>query len=298
MHLAFTDRRARIARVAAVLGSALIALNLANPLICNATTLSNGSYSIDIEVIDFAGPIEVDDQFVGVASNGLPTIEIYETYYQTGDERRFWSDVELRVTVRPHDGGSDNPFTSIFDNIHDFFDDITNIFNWGNQGEDSGESGGDDSNGWPGVVIGIDKFVKNRTDYNWDRFRIELGTGLGNQFVPSDGLDSLYIVDDPMVKETTNFYDDPPLQDLPTSDYLQWNADGNGHPGQGYDDMAGFWFGVNIPEEMFELDSFGGNYSTARFTLRQHTDDGLPEPTTLVLLMAGAVVGSLSRKNR
>jgi hypothetical protein len=304
MHFAFTDRCARTSRVAAVLGLALIALHLVNPSICYATTLSHGSYSIDIEVIDYAGPVEVSDQYTGVASNGLPTIEIYEKFYQTGNEQRYWSDVELRVKVRPYDNGggsgdgsgSDNPITSIFDNIHNIFDDINNVFNWGNQGEDDCDSGGADPNGWQeDVVIGIDKFVKNRTDNDWDRFRIVLGTGIGNQFVPSDSLDSLYIVSDPMAKETANFYNEPPQRDFPDSDYLQWNADGNSHTGQGYRDRAGFWFGINVPQEMFVLDPNGCDF-TAQFTLRQHTGTGVPEPTTLVLLMAGTVIGSLRRK--
>jgi hypothetical protein len=295
MYSAFTGYCARSFHCAAALGLALVGLSLVNPSISGATPLANGSYSIEIQVIDHAGPVEVSDQYTGIASNGLPTIEIYETFYQPGNEPRFWSDVELRVTLCPDDNGSDNPIISMFDDIHNMFDDITNLFNFGNQENGNGSEGSEPWQG--GLVIGIDKFVRNHTDRDWDHFRIELGTGLGNQFVPSDGLDSLYVVDDPMTKETTAYYNDPPQRDLPNSDYLQWTADGETRFGQSYDDRAGFWFGVNIPEEMFELDPHGGGYLTARFTLRQHTGM-VPEPSTLLLLSAGTMFSLLRRKQR
>ncbi len=284
-----------VIRGVAALGLILFALSSVDSSVSHATSLSHGSYSIDIEVIDTAGPIWVEDQFTGTASNGLPTIEIHEKFSQPGDDSRFWADVELKVTVRTHDGG-DNPIKSIFDEIDDIFDKVFNIFNWGSQGDDWSTSGETPDDWQDNVVIGIDKFVKNRTGVEWRDFRIELGTGIGGEFVPSDASDNLYIVSDPMAKEVTSFYNDPPGQDNPISDFLQWTTNGVDRFGQTDGDRAGFWFGVHVPYELFEPDPHDSDYWRARFTLRQHT--GVPEPATGVLLLAGSMICLLCRKRK
>ena len=274
----------------------MFVLDLIDSSVADATSLSHGSYAIDIQVVESVGPIRVRDEFTGSANNGLPTIEIHEKFSQPGNDQRFWADVELKVTVRAHQGDSDNPITSIFDNIHDIFDDITNIFNWGSQDEDWSSEGETPGDWQDDVVIGIDKFVKNRTGVQWGAFRIELGTGIGDGFVPSDAEDSLFIVSDPMAKEVTSFYNDPPGRDFPNSDYLQWTSDGVTRFGQDDGDRAGFWFGVHIPEELFEPDPHDSDYWRARFTLRQHT--GVPEPASGLLLVVGSVMGLVLRKRR
>ena len=303
MHFAFVECCARTLRGVATLGLALFALDLVDSSSCDATSLSHGTYVVDIQVVESAGPIKVRDEYVGVANNGLPTIEIYEKFFQRGDQRRFWSDVVLKVKVRDrHNGHYDWPS---YDG-HGFFDDIFDIFDWGNKEDDrwsqDGQNGSDpnsqdgsDPNFWDkDVIIGIDKFVKNRTDVDWHDFRIELGTGIGPDLVPSMYSDGLYFVSDPMAKETTSFYENPPERDYPHSEFLQWNADGESHPGQGYNDRAAFWFGVNIPKRMFRPDPNHEGYWQAYVTLRQHT--GLPEPQSLVLLLIGAVVSFTFRK--
>ena len=297
MHLINVECCARILRRVATLGLALFALDLVESSTCDATSLSHGSYVVDIRVIESAGPIRVDSQYTGVAGNGLPTVEIYEKFRQRGDARRYWADVELKVKVRAPHSGDGHDDGSIFDGIHGIFDDILDLFSHDNQTDESWIGGESDPNVWDKeVVIGIDKFVKNRTEVDWRSFRIELGTGVGDSFVPSHGADGLYIVSDPMAKETTSFYVDPPARDFPGSDYLHWSTNGQDHPGQGYDDRAGFWFGVNIPPQMFEVDPYHDGYWRARFTLRQHT--GVPEPTTAMLLLVGATTGLLRRGKR
>ncbi len=297
MYFRFTGCCARILRGVATLGLALFALNLVESSVCHATSLSHGSYVIDIQVVNSAGPIRVGDQYTGVANNGLPTIEIYEKFTQPGNEQRFWADVELQVKVRSRYGDDDHHDGSFFDDIHDIFDNILNLFPWNNEEEDNWSQGGEGPGDWQDdVVIGIDKFVKNRTGVDWRGFRIELGTGIGDGFVPSGAQDDLYIVSDPMAKETTSFYDDPPGRNFPGSDYLQWTSDGVSRFGQSDGDRAGFWFGVHIPQDMFEPSSRDHGCWNARFTLRQHT--GMPEPTTGVLLLTATMMSFLSRKTK
>jgi len=307
MHFDLVECCARTLRGVAALGLALIALNLVNSSSCYATSLSHGTYVVGIQVVESAGPIKVRDEYVGVANNGLPTIEIYEKFLQRGDQRRYWSDVVLKVKVRhrQHDWPSyDWPsyeWPSYDD--HGYFDDF---FDWGNNEDDwwgnndddwwsqDGQDGSDPNFWDKDVVIGVDKFVKNRTDSHWNEFRIELGEGIGQELTLPGYSHGPYFVSDPMAKETTSFYEEPPGRDYPRSDYLQWEAGGRRHPGQGYGDRAGFWFGVKIPKEKFEPVPDHEGYWEAYVTVRQHT--GVPEPQSLVLLLVGAVASFTCRK--
>lgn len=276
--------------------------------------MAQGTFSVNVEVVNSAGNIWVNDQFAGTDSHGLPSIEIHEKFHPSDGDTRFWGDVELEVKVRLHDGyggtNGDNPITSIFDGINNVLDNAFNIFNWGNQDSGWGDGcysqcvpDGETPDQWhDDVVIGIDKFVKNYTGEPWKSFLIEFGTGTGEDFTALNSSSGPYFVSDPMPKEVTSFYDTYPQQNGPPADYLLWTTDGDGHPGQANGDKAVFWFGVNVPYELFEQDPWDDHKWKARFTLRQHSSNSInpnvPEPATGMLLLAGLMASLLSRKEQ
>lgn len=262
--------------------------------------LFGSSSAVSIRVVDTAGPIDVDDDFTGTASNGLPTIEIHEKLFQPnqgGTETVLWSDVEIEICL---DKGSDG---SVIDKIDDAIDDIKDLIDkffgsWGNNNNNQTQQnyGPEEENDWEnGVEIGIDKFVTNKAGILIPAYRIVLGTGIGDDFVPSSPDDDLYFLSDPMPKEVTDYFENPPGANNPFSDYLQWTSDGMNAPGLNNTQRATFWFGVHVPRDLFTTDPRDEDKLKARITLRQHTE--VPEPTSLVLLCVGAFATAFPRRN-
>ena len=290
---------------------ALVVLNGLDHSLSFATFFDLGSFfgsdspSVKIRVVDTAGPIEVEDDFTGTGSNGLPTIKIKEKLRQPtsgGTEVNLWSDVEIEICIDTESDGS--PIDDIIDDINDIID---NFFgSWGRTSSQSSynhnypDEPEEEEDPWEnGVDIGVDKFVKNKAGVLFSNYRMVLGTGVGDGddgFVPSTPSDGLYFLSTPMPKETTDYFQDPPLADGPYSDYLHWTSDGVNDTGLNHYQQAAFWFGVHIPREMFvEEENECCDGLTARFTIRQHT--GVPEPTSLVLLWVGVLAISLTRRN-
>ena len=300
---------------------------LVSTQIASATSFWRHPHTPDVKisVVDHTDGIRVRDRYTGIDDFGLDSLKIHEKYYDDGADS-FWSDVEIKVSVRAEDDYPHDPFGGkFFDWDWDW--------DWG-WGWDSkfGRGGKRDWGGWGGwhddcwddfyddchcdddepqdsvfdpngFRIGIDKFVKNYTDTDWENFSIALGTGLGNDpndpyaFTPSVDDDGLYFLTDPMAKEMTDYYDpNYMVEGGDEPDAMLWQV-GDGYPGQGHGDKAIFWFGVQIPDWMFERD---GDYWHAKFTIRQHAespDSGneLPEPTTVVLGLIGLVGGMVRR---
>ncbi len=246
----------------------------------------SSSPALEIRVVDTAGPIEVDHAFTGIASNGLPTIEVYEKLRQppdgNGSETNFWSDVQIEVIKRT---GDDH---SIIDQIDDIID---HIFGFLNKNLGNSQSSGED---WEdGIDVGIDKFVKNKTGVLLTQYRIVLGMGIGDNFVPSTPGDDLYIRSSPMPKEVTDLFESPPGAG---EDNLQWTSDGVNKPGLNNEQEAVFWFGVHVPRKLFMQDPQDDDVWKAQFTIRQHT--AVPEPTVLVLFSLGALTVTCSGRFR
>lgn len=281
-----------VAKLLGIIGGA-IALATNTPAIAGTV---DSSTSVYLSVVETAGPIWVDYDHVGYDSYGLPSLEIYERFKDTDDEI-LWADVEVKVTLYhpSHDGG-DNPFKDVWDDIFDKF------FRGWPWGPGDGEEEIDPNYSFipKDIVIGIDKFVKNKTDLRWENFLIQLGTGVGEDpeddpFVPSTQDDGLYIVTDPMPKEVTSFYDELQANGNPTPDNLFWTTDGM-TGGQDPWDRSIFWFGVNVPAEFFVQDYKDPDYWHAKFTIRQHVN--VPEPTAGVLGLIGLGTGLLGRRRR
>jgi hypothetical protein len=271
----------------------------------NFNSIFGSSASTTIRVVDSAGPIEVDYDFTGTAGNGLPTIEIKEKLRQPaggGIELELWSDVEIEICI---DKGSDG---SVIDGIDDAIDDIKDLIDkifgsWGNRTSTSSSSINqppepDEEVEWDFIDIGVDKFVKNKAGVLFSNYRMVLGTGIGDDFVPSTLSDDLYFLSTPMPKETTDYFLNPPGADGPTSDYLQWTSDGGGAPGLNNYQQAVFWFGIHVPREFFVEDSQNPDKLRARLTIRQHAE--IPEPAALTLASIGiiAVSGHLRRRRK
>ncbi|MCA9229340.1 MAG: PEP-CTERM sorting domain-containing protein [Planctomycetales bacterium] len=298
MKLTNGESCARSLRSATALGLAWCALSLIDYSVAHATFLHHDAPDVQIKVVDHAGPIWVWDHFNRSGEGGLPSINIFEKYHGSDDSPSYWSDVEVQVTVRVEQDHHGNPF--------DWFNPFRGSHDWGwPPGWDWDWCWDDDQwNTDPSppedLQIGVDKFVKNHTGVTWNRFEVKLGTGVGDNFVPSDGQDNLYFTTDPMVKEVTSYYSDPPQQN---EDSLVWLADG-GSPGQENHDVAIFWFGVHIPQELFEpVPHFEGKWR-ATFTLRQHADvsinpdNTIPEPASMLLLLTGAIMSTAGRWRR
>ena len=289
----FIDRQCcarflRVAQLSIIIGGA-IALATHSP--AHAGTIDS-STSVYLSVVDKAGPIAVNYDFAGTDSFGLPSLEIYEKF-RNGDDG-LWADVEVKVTIHHrHDDGGGNPFKDIWDDI---FDDVFGGWGWGH--DDDYEDPVDPNYSFipEDIVIGVDKFVKNKTGINWENFLIQLGTGVGEDsnydpFVPSTQDDGLYFVSDPMPKEVTSFYDQLNPNNNPTPDNLWW-VEGDQDPR----DRSIFWFGVHVPAEFFVQDHQDPEYWHARFTVRQHVN--VPEPTAVSLGLLGLSTGLLIRRNR
>lgn len=289
----------RAATLSVIIGGA-IALASYSSAIAGSFSSSDSVY---LSVVDKSGPIRVDYEFVGTDIFGLPSLEIYERF-RDGDEG-LWADVEVKVTIRhrPSHGGGGH-----WDGWFDDWGWDDDDWGWGN---DDWGWGHDDDWGWghdddpvdpnytfipEDIVVGIDKFVKNKTGINWENFLIQLGTGVGNDpnddpFVPSSQDDGLYFVGDPMPKEVTSFYGQLQPNGNPTPNNLLW-VDGDQDPG----DRSIFWFGVNVPGEWFEQDHRDPEYWHAKFTIRQHVN--IPEPMTVSLGCIGLSGIALMRRRR
>ena len=259
--------------------------------------------SVKLQVVDYEGPIWLDYEFVGTDSHGLPSLEIYEKWHGRDQGPRYWADVEVKVTVRHKQPRYGHDYGDLGDSFKSFYEDMVNkYFPWrnggsGNDHEEVDPNYGVDPPYTPeDVVVGIDKFAKNKTPTHWYDFLMVLGTGLGDDFEPSHGQDGLYFVADPMPKELKHFYKNPPESGGPESDYLHWFADGENYPGQGYKDRSAFWFGINVPADLFYPDQHDSSYWHARFTIRQHT--GIPEPTSIALGLLGATALLARRRSR
>lgn len=301
MHLTSVECCARGLRAAALVCLAWCALSLICSTDSHATFYHYGSPSVYIEVVDKDGPIRVYDDFVRHGEGGLPSLNLFEKYKPSDDPNGYWSAVEVEVSVRVEDswGHGHHSYSHWFDWWCDDED------GWGDDWED------DDPAGPGSVYIGIDKFVKNKTGDDWSNFRIELGTGIGDDYTASDDDDGLYFTSDPMNKEVTSNYDPTPIQ---TDDSLMWVSDGTNYPGQEDGDKSIFWFGVHVPQELFELESGGGGwghwghhgaeYWKARFTIYQHVDvpidpmDIVPEPATAMLMLLGSLSCGLVRNRK
>lgn len=322
MYTSYEESCARRFGRAAMLAWACCALSCATNSVAHATFLHpSHEPSVDIRVVDKAGPIWVSDSFVREDQFGLPSLRIYETFKDYGQVGPLWADVEVKVSVRhgsSHSGFPfDIPFWPDWGWVSNGSDGASSASLWG--GSDSGGSGwgwgGWDDWGWghddppadpnfspQSLVAGIDKFVKNGTSSHWNNFRIGLGTGIGDNYVPSGPGDGLYVVTDPEPKEVTSFYGDLfPSQGPESSseleiDELEWFADGSNNPGQAPWDKSTFWFGVHIPDHMFYQDSYDPDVWHAKFTIRQHTDNGIPEPATGVTLLMGSLAVLLRRR--
>ena len=317
MQLKYGERCARLVRAVAFLVLALGVLSQIDRSVAHATFFSYGSPKVHIKVVDKAGPIRGRSSFTRYGEGGLPTLNIFEKAYSDGD-RSFWADVEVEVKVRLKQNHWDHFKGGLSPDFYKW---------WCADHYDDPFFDPDPYDPTPpqpeGMVIGIDKFVKNKTDSVWPNFRIELGTGLGDEFVPSTDQDGLYFVTDPMAKEVTDNFLNPPFQ---TDDKLQWNApsmpplppttgppSGGNPPGQQPGETSIYWFGVHVPAEFFEKPSQPhkksfwhynrkDGYWRARFTLRQHADVPIdpdiivPEPSSVILAMFG-IVGVYSSRS-
>lgn len=140
------------------------------------------------------------------------------------------------------------------------------------------------------VMLAIDKDVRNMTRFHWTDFHMTLGmkdpaTG---EFMESDEFDFLYFKDDPAAKETTGYFDDPPMKDEPVApDNLWWMGGTGVKPGE----VAVFWLGIQIPPHKFGPDGM------ATFVLREHAS--IPEPATWGLMaVAGGLAIAARRRSR
>jgi hypothetical protein len=126
------------------------------------------------------------------------------------------------------------------------------------------------------VMLAIDKDVRNFTRWHWTDFHMTLGMRTATGFMESDEFDFLYFKDEPPSKETTGFFDDPPMKDEPVAPDSLWWMGGNGvKPGE----VAVFWLGIQIPPDKF-VDGM------AQFVLREHAS--IPEPATIYLLVSSS----------
>ena len=286
--------RARIGRRLTTTCFALLLFLCCHHSPSSATTFNfssifgSSSSPLNIRVVDSAGPVDVDYDFTGTGSNGLPTIEIYEKLHQPsqgGTETNLWSDVEIEIRVTKGENGSAiDGINGAIDNIKDL---INKIFGGGSNNQASNNSSPQEQDEWDGIDIGIDKFVKNKAGILIPQYRIVLGTGIGDNFVPSTSGDDLYILADPMPKEVSHYFESPPSLG---EDYLQWTSNGGSKPGLNNKQEATFWFGVHVPVALFTQDSHDEDVWKARITIRQHT--AVPEPATLVLSLWGIVTAS------
>jgi hypothetical protein len=197
-------------------------------------------------------------------------------------------EIEIRVT-KGDDGSVIDGINGAIDNIKDL---INKIFGGGSNNQASNNSSSQEQDEWDGIDIGIDKFVKNKAGVLFPNYRIVLGTGLGDSFMPSTPGDDLYILSSPMPKEVTYYFENPPGAG---ADYLQWTSDGVNKPGLNNQQEATFWFGVHVPKELFTQDPHNQDQWKAKFTIRQHTI--VPEPTALTLLGLGALAISFRRRS-
>lgn len=281
----------RAAQIIAII-SGVIALVMHSP----APAGSLGSHSVKLRVVDKSGPIWLEYDHVGTDNFGLPSLEIYEKWKDSDDDV-LWADVEVKVTIHhPTDDGG-GPFKDIWDGI---FDNFFGGWGWGKDDKDDDPVDPNYTFVPDDIIIGIDKFVKNKTDIPWDNFLIQLGTGVGNDpnydpFVPSAPDDGLFIVGDPMPKEVTDLYDPLPPLSIPEPDRLWFRSEGQA-PGQDPWDRSIFWFGMNVPGEWFEQDYKDPDYWHARFTIRQHVN--IPEPSALALGLFGTSLGLLTGRRR
>lgn len=267
----------------------------------NLNSIFGSSSSVSIRVVDSAGPIDVTYDFTGTASNGLPTIEIYEKLFQPtpgGTETVLWSDVQIEICVnKGGDGSVVDGINDAIDHINDIIDNFFGFLNNNNTNNNyNSNQYGEPENGegWEnGIDIGIDKFVKNKAGVLFPNYRIVLGTGLGDSFMPSTPGDDLYILSSPMPKEVTYYFENPPGAG---ADYLQWTSDGVNKPGLNNQQEATFWFGVHVPQSLFTQSTQDGDVWKARFTIRQHAE--IPEPTSLVLLGLGVLATSFTCRSR
>jgi hypothetical protein len=142
------------------------------------------------------------------------------------------------------------------------------------------------------VMISIDKDVYNDTKYHWTDFHMELLRipPTGGEPKLSDEFDFLFFKDEPPPISTDGKFMDPPKKDEPVApDQLWWDYNPPANPGVWPGELARFWFGINVPAEMFE----GG---VARFILREHAT--IPEPTALALLSTAMIGLTLAIRNR
>ncbi len=144
-----------------------------------------------------------------------------------------------------------------------------------------------DVNGNRGVMISIDKDVTNNTNFHWTDFHMTVGRGVGPDFEESDEFDNLYFKTDPKpVLEVPNndfvdAFENPPEMDEPVApDNLWWFA-GN-KAGQAPGERTDYWLALNVPASAFS----GPDRTRTTITLREHAS--IPEPSGIVLLMAGA----------
>jgi len=136
------------------------------------------------------------------------------------------------------------------------------------------------------VMISIDKDVLNNTRFHWADFHMELGRGIGAAFERSGEFDFLFFKDEPPPISSDGKFMNPPSQDdAAAPDVLWWDWKPPVNPGVKPGELARFWLGINVPRELF-VDGM------ATFTLRQHAT--IPEPTTVVLLLAGFVFLALA----
>ena len=293
----FGNRCAHRIGVAAVFGWASCVLGLGITSLTHASTISTSSEAaVELAVVGYEGPIGLTYKFEGTDSFGLPSLTINEEFNTSAGPPPLWADVEVEVTLEatsdpnsaPEEGG-------IFDSIFDRFRGIFDRFDFLGGGHDPEVEDTSEPFTPHSVVVGLDKVVLNSTDLLWPDFRIELGDGLGSSFVPSTAGDGLYFVSDPAPDEVTDFYDDPPLTGGGSeADVLHWFTDGSAGPGQGDNEEGIYWFGVQVPAELFVQDPVHTQFWNARFTLRQHVARGIPEPSTLVLMSLASIGGTSS----
>ncbi len=148
----------------------------------------------------------------------------------------------------------------------------------------------DDGFGNRVAMLAIDKKVTNFTPFKWTDFHFEIGTGVGENFVRSNEADQMFFKTDPAPIEELGVFKNPPMQDEPADpDALWWFDDPPAYPGVFPGEMAQFWAGIQVPDNID-----GVVDGMASFTIRQIVT--IPEPGTLLLLTAGIVLLSVARR--
>ena len=117
--------------------------------------------------------------------------------------------------------------------------------------------------------IAIDKDVENKTGIKWTDFHVDLGTGLGDNFVKSIGGDGLSFSTTPAPRDELGLLTNAKM----TEDTVDFTGGSGIESGQ----RTAFWLGLVI------TDPDGDGMTT--FTIRQRAT--IPEPSTLLLFSAG-----------